>query len=452
MNILARLDEISDVQDLGALDTLVESLTPAELDEYRESIAITYEKIYSYGMYDLACDKVSNPEDFAFFLLDVIASAQRLSPERGYHKERGYCYEKLSALTEAHDDKVRYIEEAIQIYNAAPQNTEMRVAIIDALLERMELTKQFTTEAFTELLYFYRPVLSAKDIASVESLIYANYKVLGFDFEQNEYWHQRLTREFEGAMHPYGEENLLVYLKWAETFMRMLDYDRHTLTPERKANIIMQTISLIQPLEDYFTEETEILNRLGRIFEQTAEKTADMSIKLNYYRVAVEFFTKGHILQPAAWTFPVYATGVLLEMAKIYNAQGSYEKMLNTFEHGQQLFSQVYQSETDFTLTLNWARFSLQYTKMAFDYKSASVNKLVEEKCLLAIQLGNHAYTQPYLTLAKLMLKTGNKERCMEIMKECKQLFTYSPYYSYDFREVREDEEFKDIWGDLDNI
>jgi len=208
MNIISQLKELAENYDTESIDTLVESLSPAQMEEYKQEIIDAYDMVYSYGLYDLDCNKVSDPEDFIFYLLDIIASIQRFFPDQMYYKERGSCYQNLSDHAVAFEDKVRYIEEAIHIYNTAPQTTEIQMSMVRALTDKMEITRQYTTEAFTELLYFFRPVL--RDTDFVNALIHQCFRVRSLPFEQNHYWHQRLLSEFEDAMYEQAENDLLV--------------------------------------------------------------------------------------------------------------------------------------------------------------------------------------------------------------------------------------------------
>jgi hypothetical protein len=447
MNIISQLKELAESYDIEAMDTLVESLSPVQLEEYKQEIIDTYDMVYSYGLYDLDCNKVSDPEDFTFYLLDIIASIQRFFPDQMYYQERGYCYENLADHAVAYEDKVRYIQEAIHIYNTAPQTTNMQMSMVRALTDKMEITKQFTTEAFTELLYFFRLVLS--DAAFVKTLVHQCFRVRSLPFEQNHYWHQRLLREFEVAMHELAEEKLLVYLDWAETYHYILYHDSPEIEPEYKTTMVAQTASLLQPLEGYYTEDPELLNRLGKAFADTAKRSKDIDLQLEYYRISVDFFTKGHEQQPAAWTFPVYATNSLLGMAHIYHEQGAYEKLINTFEHGLQIFSQVYKHEEDFQLNIYWGDFLLEYTGLAYDYKSPSINRLAEEKLQIAAVKGRNYYSHPYISMARLAIKSGDKEKCVKLLLQCRDAIHSTGYDAYDLSEALSDEDFREIWDQL---
>jgi tetratricopeptide (TPR) repeat protein len=447
MNILSELKEHADNYDLQAMDTLVESLSPVQLEENKQEIIDAYYMVYSYSLYDLDCGKVNDPENFIFFLLEIIGSIQRFFPDQMYYSERGRCYEYLADYTVAYEDKLRYKQQAIQIYTTAPQTTDMQMSMVRVLIDKMEITRQFTTEAFTELLSFFRPVLN--DASFVRALIHECFKVRFLPFEQNLYWHQRLLRELEGAMHEHAEKNLLVYLDWAETYQYILYHDSPEIDPGYKATMVTQTALLLKPLEGYYTEDAELLNRLGKAFADTAKRSTDNNLTLDYYQTAIDFFTKGHELQPAAWTFPVYATNALLGMAQIYHEQGAYEKLINAFEHGLQLFSQVYKHEEDFTLNLYWGDFLVAYTGLAYDYKSPSINHRAEEKLQLAIVLGDNYYSRPYFSLARLAIKTGNKEKCVNLLLQCREAIRLRGYQAYDLGEALADEDFREVWDQL---
>jgi hypothetical protein len=447
MNIIPQLKELAERYDVDEMDKLVEGLSSTELEEYKDEIIGAYDMIYSYGVYDLDCDKVSNPEDFIFYLLGIIDSIQRFYPDQMYYQERGYCYQHLADRAVAYEDKVRYIQEAIHIYYLAPQTTDIQMSMIRALIDKMLITQQFTTEAFTELLYYFRPVLN--DTAFISSLIHLCFRVRALPFAQNHYWHQRLLREFEAAMYLAAEKQALVYLDWAETYHYILFHDMYETDADYKEQMVDQTASLLQTLESHDTKDPELLNRLGKAFADTAKRLKEQDLKLAYYWLSVAFFTKGHEQQPAAWTFPVYATNSLLDIAQLYHGQGAYEKLINTFEHGLQLFSQVYKHEEDFQLNLYWGDFLVKYTELAYDFKSPSINRLAEEKLQRSAVLGRNYYSHPYLSMARLAIKSGDKEKCVQVLLQCREAIRSTGYTAYDLGEALRDEDFREVWNQL---
>jgi hypothetical protein len=447
MNIISRLEELMNSYNVEVMDAFVESLTPAERERHKQEIIDTYDTIYSYVLYDIDCDRVSDPESFLFFLLEIIQSVQRFFPDQLYFLERGSCYQTLADRTAAYEDKVRYIEAAISLYNTAPQTTEVQVCMVQALTDKMEITKQFTKETFTELLLFFRPLLN--DTACIKTLIFSCFRVRSLPFEQNLYWYQCLLNEFEAATYTLAEKDPLVYLEWTEAYQYILFNDMYTLAPEYKATMVAQTALLLKPLEGYYTADTELLNRLGKAFSDVAKRAADNALKLEYYSIAVDFFTKGHELRPAAWTFPTYATNALLGMAHIYYEQNAYGNLINAFEHGIQLFSQVHNHEEDFQVNIAWGDFLLQYTGLAYEYKSPSINSMAEDKLLQAAALGNNYYSHPYYSLARLAIKSGDKAKAVQVLLECRAAIRSTGYDNYDLSDAMHDEDFREIWEEL---
>lgn len=448
MNTLSRLKELAGNYDIQAMDAFVEALSDEQRETYRQEIIDNYEMVYSEGWYDLSCDRISDPADFILFLLEVLDSLQRFFPDLMYYEERGACCKELAYYATASEEKLRYIQECLRIYSIAPQTTGMQLHIVSALLDKMEITTQFTTEAFTELLSCFRPAFS--DVTLVRELVHQIFRVRTLPFGENENWHQRLLQEFENAMHIHAEAKPLVYLDWAEIYHYLLFHDSPEVQPDTyKASMIAQTALLLKPLEGYYTENADLLNRLGKAFADTAKRSADNDLQLAYYSMAVDFFTKGHQLQQAAWTFPVYATNALLGMAHIYHKQGRYEKLINTFEHGLQLFSQVYKHEEDFTLNLYWGDFLVTYTALAYDYKSPSINRLADEKLRIAAVLGENYHSHPYYSMAKLAIKSGNKEKCVKLLLECREAMRSRGLTHYDLTDALSNEDFREVWDQL---
>src|ERR1043165_269257 len=96
MNFLSQLKEHANNYDLGSMDALVKDLSPFQLEENKQEIIDIYDMLYGYCLYELDCNKVSDPEDFTFYLLEIIESIQRFFPDQMYYQERGYCYENLA--------------------------------------------------------------------------------------------------------------------------------------------------------------------------------------------------------------------------------------------------------------------------------------------------------------------------------------------------------------------
>lgn len=75
--------------------------------------------------------------------------------------------------------------------------------------------------------------------------------------------------------------------------------------------------------------------------------------------------------------------------------------------------------------------------------------KEAESKLLMAKEKGRGVYSDPFLSLAKVALKAGDKQQCLDILQECKRVFT-TEYSEYDFARVLKDEDFREVWVEIE--
>jgi tetratricopeptide (TPR) repeat protein len=329
----------------------------------------------------------------------------------------------------------------------------VQLSIVRALINKMEITQQFTTEAFTELLSFFKPALT--DPALAKELVYQCFRVRSLPFEQNLYWFQVLLSELESALHELATNHPLVYLDWAEAYHYLLYTDTDKIYTGYKATMVAQTVLLLKPLEGYYTEDTDILYRLGKAFADTAQSSPDYELKLVHYKFAFDFFTQSHDRRPQGiWTYPVDAIITLYYMAGAYQELGLHEKVIDTFEQGLQLFSKAPNHATDYTLNQYWGDFLIEYSGRAYKYQSADLNRRAEEKLHLAIKLileyQSHPYfSRPYFSLAKLAIKSGDKEKCVSLLLQCREAIRAKGFPGYHLQDALEEEDFREVWERL---
>jgi hypothetical protein len=135
-------------------------------------------------------------------------------------------------------------------------------------------------------------------------------------------------------------------------------------------------------------------------------------------------------------------------MARMYYQENNQEKVIVLFEEGKMVFSKTYAYEQGFTLMNYWGDFLIEYARLAYDFKAPDILKEAESKLLIAKEEGRGYYSQPYISLAKVALKAGNKQKCLDILQECKTVFT-TPYAEYDFASVLKDEDFREVWAEV---
>jgi hypothetical protein len=260
----------------------------------------------------------------------------------------------------------------------------------------------------------------------------------------------QFMREMELSLADFAQKDAFIYLTWSNELLRVLSYEQYAIPTDYAAALNEKANALLDNIKDYTTKDTRHLNDLGNAFERAAkrmpvETTAE---KLRYYEVAEKFYLKGHSINPAAWTFTVYATNVQMAMARIYHEAHNQEKMIALFEAGKISFATTYEYDQGFTLTLYWGDFLIEYARLCYNFNAPDILQEAESKLLMAKEKGQGYYSHPFLSLAKIALKTGDKQKCLDILQECNKTFT-TEYYNYDFAGVLSDEDFKEVWTDF---
>jgi hypothetical protein len=97
---------------------------------------------------------------------------------------------------------------------------------------------------------------------------------------------------------------------------------------------------------------------------------------------------------------------------------------------------------------LYWGDFLIEYARLAYDFNAPDILQEAESKLITAKEKGRGFYSHPYLSLAKVALKTGDKQKCLDIIQECNKMFS-TEYYNYDFAGVLNNEDFKEVWAEI---
>jgi len=447
-------DEISRCVQAGddyELDSFIASLAEEDRLTYRIALAAAYYEIYSIWFYDYLCGKVemSGAESFFGALFEMLAKAESLDPEVCYHEDRGRTYEALAdELTDVQAKQLKLIA-AIEAYNDALRtgSPEVHAFVARVLLNKALLAQEFTDnnlEAITQRLGL---ALAQYTEIAVETSLHVVSVLGNASFTEKERWYTVLQNEVTNLLTALAKREPMVYLTWADTLVRVLDREEEEApATEQSRAIAQQANALLDNITDFATDDTEQLNRLGQAFAKAALRVGDNAEQqMHYYRAAFRHFVKGHAHNPAAWTFPVYATNALMAMARLYEQMGDHTNVIQSFEAGKILFAGVVDSDDDFTLNIYWAEFLFEYARRAYSFNAPSILREAEQKALLAKTLGKEIYDHPYLALAKIKLKLGDVESCLNILKECREVFT-TPYSTYSWEQITEDEDFREIW------
>ena len=454
----SQLREITVARDETKLAAFVKDLQPDDVQQYKTELADAWLDLFSVWYYDFACDKVimgDGPDTFFSSLFDMLTAAEEINPVQIYHVERADCYQALAELKNNRDEQLVYIEKAAQqilkALEAQPDSFELNSRLVNILLDKIKIKQQFTDDEFTiALAYFERALQHYTSSAHLIS-IYNSFSILGFPFPKNEYWHNTFITKLTSALHALAEKDPLVYLRWSNELVRMVDHKYDYIPLVYTQEITRQAIALLNALVNIETDDTEQLNQLGAAFSKAAGQLNGLNERteaLRHYEVALKYFTKGQDINPAAWTFPVYATNVLKAMAVIYHDQHKQNMVIVLLEKGRAIFSRMLEHAINFTINLYWGEFLIEYARLAYGFNAPDVFQEAEAKLLLAKDLGQGYYTGPYYGLAKIALKSGDRDKCLAILKECKAVFS-NAYHQFSLDYVLADEDFKEIRPDI---
>ncbi len=453
-----QLQEISNARDDGRLHELVQSLSAADRQRYKKELADAYLDIYAVWHYDLMCDKVvlnESLDSFFGYLLGLLAEADKLDPSNLNHQQRADCYESWADLLDPREEKLVYLQKAEQELQEAlktrPGSIWVNNQLVGILLKKIKTGNQYHDEDFTVALNYFERALSNYKSSNQMILIYNCLEILEMNFPRNQYWYGVYLDKLTTILHLRAANDPLIYLDWVSELKRIIE-NFGPASPEQ--DIINQSVDLLTRLTNFESDNPERLNQLGSAFAKTAAqlgKTGVITQALEFYDMAVKYFTMAQAINPAAWTYPVYATNALMAMAAIYKAQKNIPTVIALFERGQQIFVNIYEPEKDFTANIYWGEFLIDYARQAYDFDAPDILQAAEEKLLIARELGNKGYDHPYLALAKVALKSGDKEKCLAILTECRTIFTH-PYATYSLYRAIEDEDFASLKEEITAI
>jgi len=444
-----QIARLNDNEDADGLVELIRQLPPDQVQTHKTALSEAAESVFYVWLTDLQLGKIRQDDQDAVtaMLAELIQALEIVQPAASHHLMSALLYEQLADQQTIPAEKLAYIQKGIDEYIAGLQknaNPEIQAKLAEALLNKMQHTGDYNEKDLSEILHLFQTAFTGYSELIMIYFLHGSFRLLNFPFNEHTRWHHRFLSQLETALKAFAAIDAFVYLEYVNTLRRLLENELYQIPADYKATLYRKIIALMEPLKNYETKSEQRLNHLGQAFEKVAESITDHTTKLGFYHAALAFFTRGQQVNPAAWTFPVYATNVLMEMARM----DTRDKTIPLFEQGKALFALTYAYGPDFTLMHYWGKFLIEYAKQAYNFQAPDILKDAAEKLLSAKQLGNGFYDQPYRGLAKVALKLGNKQQCLDILAECKKVFT-TDYSEYEHSFVLADEDFREIWPDL---
>lgn len=452
-SLINQIEDLVSHEDLGGLDQLVQSLSAEDLQQYKTQLVDGCLEVFHIWNQDLVLEKISKEYEDGVIsdLFAILLTLERIDAENNQHDLRAGLYEHIVDLKTDPEVKLQNIQHAINEYRIALKkdaSAVMEVRLGRALLTEMEITRQFSKERIDTIFELFKSAFTTWSETVFYIFLHSSFRLLNFPCNDSNHWHLQFMRQMELSLDGFAQKDPFIYLTWSNELLRALPYEQYAIPTDYAAELNKKANALLDNLKGYTTNDTRNLNDLGNAFERAAkrmpvEATAE---KLRYNEVAEKFYLKGHSINPAAWTFTVYATNAQMAMARIYHDAHNQEKVIALFEAGKIAFATTYEYDQGFTLTLYWGDFLIEYARLAYNFNAPDILQEAESKLLMAKEKGQGYYSHPFLSLAKIALKTGDKQKCLDILQECNKTFT-TEYYNYDFAGVLSDEDFKDLLG-----
>jgi hypothetical protein len=191
-----QLRQITNTRDDVKLQELINTLSAADVQQYKTELTEAWLEIYEIWYYDHACHKVlmdDGPETFFYYLLHLLTEAEKINTPVIYYEERSFCYQDLAAVKNNQEEQLLYIEKAIreivEALKAEPASCQLNCRMVSLLLDKIKFTGHFTNEEFAYTLDYFERALANFEKTEESSLLHYSNSILEFTFQQNQYWH-----------------------------------------------------------------------------------------------------------------------------------------------------------------------------------------------------------------------------------------------------------------------
>jgi len=402
-------------------------------------------------------------------MLDWIDKAEKLAPDEPLSGIRGSCYELLVDQVKQSKKKEKHINNAIEQFESwikeSPQESRAYVELAEAVLKKNIILEKYKPKDFEKVLSLFCQSVEL-DVAALKSeksyylyynnvaftsFLYACYEIAILPFEQALKTHRHFLKEFKRLSTDYIKKDKFYFYIWAKTLGTVIDHNKtsHKNCIPLSKNIIIEIKKEIEDKLSHVTslisEDKDKLSNLGHVFHEIAKDKKSFA----YHKIAVNYFHKAQSIDPHTWCYPVYATNVLKDIALLYLEKDNVKDAQIAFKNGKKIFEEAEITVgEDFTLFSYYGKFLYTYAKYIGDFINKSLLEEARQKLLVAKRLGEKFYDSPYIYLAKVALKLGEKNKCIEILKECSHAFS-NEYYNYDFKQIRKNKDFDELKNNI---
>ncbi|WP_196888533.1 hypothetical protein [Aureivirga sp. CE67] len=456
-------------EKVPTIDDLFLLIQENNLDEEKEILIDTFDSEFCQSHYDYMCGKFNNLE-WILDLLQTVENIKILSPDfEQYFYYKAHVFEMLSSVSEDKKEKLKYNQLCLDYLNQYldenPESVTTLNDIADNIFVQCQLKNDFSRENLDKIkqLLLEAICLERKEEnqggffafngMAIHSFLDRQYSFLGLKFENYQTYFKEYQVEFKKVMIQFSEDNPSIYFHWAETLLRITEWINYP--SEETCRITEEDVTLIwrevKEISKYITnlksKDEHFLTAIGHLFHKIAKHELDF----DFFALALNYYQKAIIVNPKTWTNPYYASEVLKNIAFIHLKNKETEKAQDLFLQGKTIYKKAQNEINDFQLSIHHANFLMEYAKYFENYSNTETllecKKLYEESKIL----GKDFYTSPFYGLAKTNLLLGNKSICLEVLKQCCEIFS-NEYHTHTFDEILKDEDFVKTKGEIIKI
>jgi tetratricopeptide (TPR) repeat protein len=453
-------------ENIPTLDDLFDRLSLNGTPEEKELITDGYISDFGQCHYDYMCGKFNDLE-WIWELMDWIEKIKILNPDFDqYYFFKGHVYEMLSSVSKKQKSKIKFNNLCIDHLRKQQEvNSEDVTLLIDLaqnIFLHCRLIRDYKTQILDEVkalflkaLHLERKEEHQSDFfgfngSAISGFLNISYDFLGLSFDNSANVHQEFISAFKEAIKPYAKEDPSIYYHWAETLLRItswVDYpkiDTCRISQEVVDDIWKEVKEVLNLATDVRSDNEHFLTSIGHLFNRIAEK----EVSFFYFEIAFNYYSKALEINGETWSNPYYASSALRMMAFIRLKNNEREESVKLFDQGLRIFEEAQKKISDFQLSVYHGDYLYDYAEYLEGFSNRDTlleaKKQFEDSRILAKDF----YTHPYYGLAKTVLRLGNKEECLKILKVCGEIFS-NEYHTHDFDEIIDDKDFDEIQEDL---
>lgn len=462
-----QIEKHTNEENLPALDKLFESINLSGSSKEKEQLADGYISYFGQCHYDYMCGKF-NKKVWIQELEDIPDKIKQLWPGfNDYFYYKAHVFEMYSSVAKQKQEKIDCLQKCLQYlqkqHDVNGNDVRLLLDIADNTIELCKSKDEFPLGKIQEAKQFYIKAfhLEQKEEhqhnffglngSAIHSFLNTTYDLLFLPIKNAQKLYDDYFTSLKSVVYSYANTDPLNYYHWADTLLYVTERaitEKQKQLPEKRIKQLWEELLHVLPLITDLKHENEFFyTSIGNLFE----KVGSYHKNLELYETASKYYMQAFSLNRKSWSNPTYLAKVLIKMAYVYLGNNNSNKAKELFLQGLDVFVQAQKGFDDFQLSLNYGNHLFEYAKVFEQFSKKETLKEAQKQFEHSKSLANDFYTQPYYGLAKTLLKLGEKEECLKVLKKCGKIFS-NEYHIHDFKEIVSDEDFDEVKEDIVKI